>query len=422
MFRQIPVQSKICFQREHERKVMLHENKIKNMKKMIDNEAPPQYDFLVSRKKKEALQQSRGNEIQRENKILIHKLTQILHRNKNLNTQSQQNLHGSAFSSSMYSNMNPFSTTKNSLNQALRKKEFVKIVIENQALLKRIQSQKSEYDVKSWEKERLKNEKYISQISEYQYKDFKPNKTHVKMGVWKDRQSSQPVLSKKPIGKLQPLFKNKNQSRIIYKNGKKIGSFIYLVEIKVQQGFFTIHLENLQKQPNQYKIELSEEEGMNILINECNNDPELLLERIRIDEKTKSFFFTRNAEYQDKEFGGNHSQQGDSVNEYHNNQSNQVSSPLSQQNQKHNNLKVTEEKEEEDEQSIIKSKVNDRSPSPHQQGQSDLNQSHHKEQVENDHLKNQEQIEAQNQNQKEKNREQENYNEEEEYEQDQDHN
>lgn len=33
----------------------MHETKIRNMKKMIDNESPAQYDFLVSRKKKEAL-------------------------------------------------------------------------------------------------------------------------------------------------------------------------------------------------------------------------------------------------------------------------------------------------------------------------------------------------------------------------------
>lgn len=55
MFRSIPVQNKLCFQREHERKIQMHETKIRDMKKMIDNAAPPQYEFLITRKKKEAL-------------------------------------------------------------------------------------------------------------------------------------------------------------------------------------------------------------------------------------------------------------------------------------------------------------------------------------------------------------------------------
>lgn len=37
-----------------------------------------------------------------------------------------------------------------SLNIEIRKRELVKIVIENQAILKRIQKKKSAYNVKEW--------------------------------------------------------------------------------------------------------------------------------------------------------------------------------------------------------------------------------------------------------------------------------
>jgi len=36
--------------------------------------------------------------------------------------------------------------------------------------------------------------------------------------------------------------------------------------------------------------------GMSILDNECGGDPELFIDRIRIDEKTNSFFFRRTKE------------------------------------------------------------------------------------------------------------------------------
>jgi len=38
---------------------------------------------------------------------------------------------------------------------------------------------------------------------------------------------------------------------------------------------------------------------MSILDNECGGDPELFIDRIRIDEKTNSFFFRRTKELRD---------------------------------------------------------------------------------------------------------------------------
>lgn len=41
---------------------------------------------------------------------------------------------------------------------------------------------------------------------------------------------------------------------------------------------------------------------MSILDNECGGDPELFIDRIRIDEKTNSFFFRRTKEYRENRF------------------------------------------------------------------------------------------------------------------------
>jgi len=45
--------------------------------------------------------------------------------------------------------------------------------------LKRIESKKSQYNVRKWGKERKQIEKNISLISSYQYKDYAPTQTKV---------------------------------------------------------------------------------------------------------------------------------------------------------------------------------------------------------------------------------------------------
>lgn len=178
MFRSVPISNKLCFQREHERKIHAHEESVRMMKRMIDNESPVQYAFLETRKKKEAIAEQRHQEIDHENKMLINKMTSIVNRGGSLSSGSRMHstIHSSQSSSSF--------KAMNSLNNPQRKRESLKIAQENQALLQRIQTSKSEYSVRKWEDSRSQNELYISSISEFPFHDFKPNKTLVKLGVW----------------------------------------------------------------------------------------------------------------------------------------------------------------------------------------------------------------------------------------------
>ena len=53
-------------------------------------------------------------------------------------------------------------TFKNrSLNKEVRKRELLRITMENQAILKRLQEKQSSYSVVKWEKQRLQNEKLM---------------------------------------------------------------------------------------------------------------------------------------------------------------------------------------------------------------------------------------------------------------------
>lgn len=61
-----------------------------------------------------------------------------------------------------------------SLNKEKRKRELMKIAMENQALMQRIQTKKSFYNIKAWDRSREKTEKYLTNICEYPPSIIKP--------------------------------------------------------------------------------------------------------------------------------------------------------------------------------------------------------------------------------------------------------
>lgn len=48
------------------------------MKKTIDNSSPPEYGFLMNRKKKEILEHGKNTEVIRNNKIMVTKIESIM--------------------------------------------------------------------------------------------------------------------------------------------------------------------------------------------------------------------------------------------------------------------------------------------------------------------------------------------------------
>ena len=58
---------------------------------------------------------------------------------------------------------------RKSLNRDQRKKELLKITIENQQILKRLQDKPSTYSVTRWEEEYKKKEQLINSICEYPF-------------------------------------------------------------------------------------------------------------------------------------------------------------------------------------------------------------------------------------------------------------
>jgi hypothetical protein len=73
----------------------------------------------------------RYTEIERENRILLEKMSNIMQKNK----------------PGLY---NPNRVEKASLNRVQRKNELMKITVENQAILRRLQEKQPTYSVTKW--------------------------------------------------------------------------------------------------------------------------------------------------------------------------------------------------------------------------------------------------------------------------------
>lgn len=78
MYRSIPRPNRICSEKKIKQDLTLHQKKLKEMKAFIDINEPESYDFLKSRKKKEIMKEIRLTEIDRENKILLQKISSIM--------------------------------------------------------------------------------------------------------------------------------------------------------------------------------------------------------------------------------------------------------------------------------------------------------------------------------------------------------
>ena len=140
--------NKISSERHRRKLQRNHRRKLRNIRSTIDNKPPKRHTHLRKNKKKKQMMQERFAKIERENQLLLKKMSYIM-RHDTLDNKCK---------AARYTH---------SLNKGLRKKELKKISEENMAILARIQSRESTYNHLKWEDERRKNEALLSMISEY---------------------------------------------------------------------------------------------------------------------------------------------------------------------------------------------------------------------------------------------------------------
>lgn len=155
----IPTLNKHTDSKYYQKCQEIHRSKLHTIKSAIDNSEPHRPTHLKKNLKKEQMKEERYAEIERENRILLEKMSHIM-QNETLDNKNQ---------SIAYSH---------SLNKGLRKRELQKITSENQAILRRIQTREPTYDHATREEDAKRNERYAANIREFPDGDgLNPNPT-----------------------------------------------------------------------------------------------------------------------------------------------------------------------------------------------------------------------------------------------------
>lgn len=222
MHRAIPTSNKLLQKRWEERVQALHYERLRSVKSSVDAAAPQSLSVIKSRAKKEQLLEDRCLEIERENRMLLGKMTNIMNN----------------------SSVKFLPRMKRSLNVSLRKRELIKITLENQALLKRLTEKQPCYHVGQWEGERVETEKLLDNICEFPYQ----------LGITRDHRS-------RTVSRDRPQLK---QKRSVYKRGVKLAGRLFLVEMATDHISFVITVSDAET-PDRHVLELPYRDAVRLM-------------------------------------------------------------------------------------------------------------------------------------------------------------
>lgn len=231
MYRSIPVSNKILKKKWDDHLQALHHEKLRTIKSSVDAGKPSTLGIIKGRAKREQLVEDRYQVIERENKMLLDKMTNIM--------QS-----GAQRSSPTFA--------KKSLNKELRKRDLIKITLENQALLKRLTEKQPSYRTEKWEGDRVETEKLLGNICEFPYR----------LG------STRPRVAREPLRKSQSsTFKGQHLSpikRSVFKRGVNIAGRYFIVEMSTDKATLTITVSDIDV-PDRHVLELSYQEALELM-------------------------------------------------------------------------------------------------------------------------------------------------------------
>lgn len=147
MYRAIPVVNKACYERNLKRNHDSHRLRISKMRPCIDNTKPETcaLDHIRNNLKREQLMEDRYNEIDRDNRILLNKMSDIMKKEQ----------HPVAARSTA------------SLNRDGRKQELMRITHENNAILGRIQRVQPVSTCAQWAEDYRRSTEYVKNRCEF---------------------------------------------------------------------------------------------------------------------------------------------------------------------------------------------------------------------------------------------------------------
>jgi E3 ubiquitin-protein ligase TRIP12 len=129
-----------------------HKERLASIKADIDNKEPQRFTHLESRVKRNQQLEERYQQIERENRILLEKMSYIM-------THSAVDQDGGKL------------PRPRSLNASRRRREMQRIMEENQRILERIQAQRAFYNRRQWEDDAKKHEELVRRICDQPLSD-----------------------------------------------------------------------------------------------------------------------------------------------------------------------------------------------------------------------------------------------------------
>jgi len=219
-------------------------------------------DHLRNNLKREQLLEERYHEIDRENRILLQKMSDIM---RNPASGSTRTASGPP-----------------SLNRDSRKVELMRITSENQGILKRIQRAQPVYNHVAWDDSYRRNTQYLKNSSEYpvvlKRKASSPRRLLPLSAA--NGELSQGSGAPAPGPGEQEL--GSGDARYVLKEGRQIGQQIYLVEMATDGQTLAI---SAYDGDNKQTLELMvNEKNHRRLYRETNGDYNALAEQLRIDD------------------------------------------------------------------------------------------------------------------------------------------
>ncbi len=127
----------------------LHQKRLRSIKAAIDNKAPKRPSHLRKNLKREQMMEERYATIERENRLLLEKMSSIMQGNHGIDNKLRKP-----------------KNVGSSMNKTYRKRELQRITRENQAILRRIQACEPSLNRQVWEEDRRQNEKWLRNICE----------------------------------------------------------------------------------------------------------------------------------------------------------------------------------------------------------------------------------------------------------------
>mmetsp|Transcript_4759 Transcript_4759/g.15657 ORF Transcript_4759/g.15657 Transcript_4759/m.15657 type:complete len:387 (+) Transcript_4759:54-1214(+) len=286
MDRGIPCGSKICARREDERRHQLHRARIQTAKRIVDTAEPSaqQMDHVRNNLKREQLLEERYSEIDRENRILLKKMSEIM-QNGSLATPRPDDRR---------------TPGPMSLNRDARKKELLRITKDNQNILRRIQQAQPVYNHVEMEGGFKKNVNYLKNCAEYPLvlrtprsaRGFGANASSELVRIQEDVPQA-PLSARLPLNRGAAESESHQQrsrdaeasrgdaKRCVFKEGKWLGDKYYLLEL-VTDNSGALYVTAFDGE-EQVQLELVVKEKVHRrLYRELNGDYSLLAARLGV--------------------------------------------------------------------------------------------------------------------------------------------